>query len=207
MRTFIPHSLDIIRLEQELDELQALLSTSSTLAERAVIAPFFKSRPELCAALGWFHSDVELPDRVAAELHLFGDFACDAASGDSTTNSYLLIEFEDAVEYSIFGKVEAGKTVRQWARRFEHGFSQLVDWAWRLSEEGNSTAFRQIFGKNHANIHLLLVIGRDADLSDDDAARLRWRTRNVSLGPFRMTCLTFDNVLHSIRRRLHVTKI
>jgi hypothetical protein len=83
----------------------------------------------LCAALGLTNSSVELPNRWATELDLFGDFVCDIASGDRETNAYTLIELEPTLEYSIFMKLQAKKSMRRWSPRFEHGFSQLVDWA------------------------------------------------------------------------------
>jgi Domain of unknown function (DUF4263) len=136
-------------------------------------------------------------------LDLFGDFSCDVAAGDSEANAYTLIEFEPALENSIFMKLQANKSMRRWSPRFEHGFSQLVDWAWRISSEGEaSAAFRRIFGDDNPAIHLLLVVGRDADLGKDDLARLRWRANHTSLGQFRMSCFTFDGILNSIRRRL-----
>ena len=142
---------------------------------------------------------------MATELSLFGDYACDAASGDSKANAFTLIEFEDANEYSIFKKAAQGRSVRAWATRFEHGFSQLVDWAWRLADEGSkSTAYQMIFGSADATIHFMLIVGRDADLSDNDAARLRWRARYVSFGSFKMACFTFDGVLELLRRRMEI---
>ena len=93
--------------------------------------------------------------------------------------------------------------MKRWSRRFEHGFSQLVDWAWRISAEGESSAaFRRIFGDNNPAIHLLLIAGRDSDLGKDDLTRLRWRANHTSLGQFKMSCFTFDGILKSIRRRL-----
>jgi hypothetical protein len=203
MKTFEPITLDYGVLSKELNELKALLNSQTSLKERAEIAPFFKGRKHLSAALGLTNSGVLLPDRIATELDLFGDFACDVASGDSETNAYTLIEFEDAQQYSVLTKLETGKTMKRWAPRFEHGFSQLVDWAWRLTTEGTSSAaYGRIFGQNSATIHLLLIGGRDADLTEDDLDRLSWRANNMSLGSFRMSCLTFDGVLNTIRRRL-----
>ena len=140
MKTFEPISLDYGVLSKELDELQALLTSKTTLKERKEIAPFFKCRKHLSAALGLANGEVLLPDRIATELDLFGDFACDVASGDSETNAYTLVEFEDAQEYSVLTKLEVGKTVKRWSPRFEHGFSQLVDWAWRLTTEGTTVS-------------------------------------------------------------------
>lgn len=201
MRTFVPIGLDLAVLTQELDELDAFLARYRT--ERDEIAPFFKARHHLSASLSLTNSAVEVPNRVAFELDLFGDFACDVAAGDSDANAYTLVEFEDAQRFSIFTRLEAGKTMKRWSSRFEHGFSQLVDWAWRMSAEGTSSAaFRRIFGDGEPTIHLLLVVGRDSDLTRDDLARLRWRAHHTSLGAFRMSCFTFDGVLQSVRRRL-----
>ncbi|AQS65433.1 MULTISPECIES: Shedu anti-phage system protein SduA domain-containing protein [Rhizobium/Agrobacterium group] len=202
MKSFVSLNLDTSILRQNLDELDELLKSESHLKERDQIAPFFKERPHLCAAIGYGNNAVELPNCWASELDLFGDFVCDAASGDTEANAFTLIEVEDAREYSIFTKLEAGKSMKHWSNRFEHGSSQLVDWAWRLSEEKNSSAFRRIFGTNSPTIHLLLIVGRDADLVPDDLDRLRWRANNVAFGGYRMSCFTFDGILASIRRRL-----
>jgi Shedu protein SduA, C-terminal len=199
--------LDTAQLTKELDDLEALLKKKRHLRERKHVLPFFRTRKHLCTALGLMNGAIGLPDRIATELDLFGDFACDAATGDSERNAYTLVEFEDATEYSVFKKLQPGKTVKRWSSRFEHGFSQLVDWAWRLTEEGNgSAAYRRIFGKNNATIQLLLVVGRDSELTEDDLARVEWRANSVSLGAFRMTCMTFDGVLSTLRRRLFLAE-
>ena len=203
MRAFEPLALDRAILEHNLNELDALLASAAYLKERDHLIPFFKERPHLCTAVGYANNAVELPDRWANELDLFGDFVCDFAAGDNEANAYTLVEFEDANEYSILSRLAKGKTMKRWSPRFEHGFSQLVDWAWRLSAEaGTSDAFARIFDGHHPVLHFDLVIGRDADLDQRDLARLRWRANNISLGQYRMSCFTFDGLLQSIRRRL-----
>jgi hypothetical protein len=154
MKTFAQLTLDTTVLSDNLAELETLLSSEGHLRERDQVIPFFKARPHLCAALGYANNAVELPDRWANELDLFGDFACDVAAGDSEANAYTLIEFEDAQEHSILSKRPEGKSMKRWSPRFEHGFSQLVDWAWRISAEGESSnAFRRIFGDDNPTIH------------------------------------------------------
>ena len=203
MRAFEALTLDTNVLTSDLAALETRLAAEIHLKERAQILPFFQGRQNLCVALGLTNSSVELPNRWATELDLFGDFVCDVAAGDSEANAYTLIEFEAALEYSIFMKLQAKKSMRRWSPRFEHGFSQLVDWAWRISSEGESSAaFRRIFGVDNPAIHLLLIVGRDADLRKDDLTRLRWRANHTSLGQFRMSCFTFDGILNSLRRRL-----
>jgi hypothetical protein len=201
VRGFDPIILDTLQLRNELDEFEAFLNSADHLKEREQIAPFFKQRKHLVAALGYTHAGIAHPDRVSTELSLFGDFACDAASGDSVSKAFLLVEFEDATTQSVLRSAAPGK-VKPWSPRFEHGTSQLIDWAWRLSYENQSHAFRRIFETNDPIIHFLLIAGRDADLNDDDQARIRWRANSLTLGVYRMSCLTFDGVLNTLRRRL-----
>ena len=203
MKSFATLTFDRDRLTADFAALETLLAGKEHLKERDQIIPFFQDRQHLCAALGLTNSAMELPDLWARELDLFGDFVCDLAAGDSEANAFTLIELEPALEYSIFTKLQRGKSMKRWSRRFEHGFLQLVDWAWRISAEGESSAaFRRIFGDNNPAIHLLLIVGRDSDLGKDDLTRLRWRANHTSLGQFKMSCFTFDGILKSIRRRL-----
>jgi hypothetical protein len=203
MKSLEALTLDTDILRSDLAALETRLAAEAHLKERAQILPFFQGRHHLCAALGLTNSSVGLPNRWATELDLFGDFTCDVVAGDSEANAYTLIEFEPALEYSVFKKLQPKKSMRHWSPRFEHGFSQLVDWAWRISSEGvSSAAFRRIFSDDNPAIHLLIVVGRDADLGKDDLTRLRWRANHTTLGQFKMSCFTFDGILQSIRRRL-----
>jgi hypothetical protein len=204
VRGFEPITVNFTELSAELNDFKVFLNSATTLKERDQIAPFFKQKKQLVAALGLTSSAIEMPDRVSTELSLFGDFSCDAASGDSVSKAFLLIEFEDATERSVLGNAAPGK-VKPWSPRFEHGFSQLVDWAWRLTTENhNSASFRRIFGMNDPTIHLLLIAGRDADLTSDEQARIRWRANSMNLGAYRMSCLTFDGALNTLQRRLQL---
>jgi hypothetical protein len=53
-----------------------------------------------------------VPDRVATELDLFGDFVCDGGVGDSHLNSFSLIEFEDATQRSVLSKLQTSKIMK-----------------------------------------------------------------------------------------------
>jgi hypothetical protein len=86
MRSLEAIEPDPARLRRELDELEQYLSTGAPLKEREHVAPFFKQRAQLAAALGFACNEVQYVDRFAIELGLFGDFACDVASGDSDAN-------------------------------------------------------------------------------------------------------------------------
>jgi hypothetical protein len=76
----------------------------------------------------------------------------------------------------------------------------------RPASAGHTTVYGEAVGstreRDNASMQLLLVVGRDADLTPDDVARVEWRANSISLGQYRMSCMTFDGVLNSLRRRL-----
>jgi antiviral defense system Shedu protein SduA len=207
MKTVLSIELNAQQLLADLRELEAFLNDNKSLKERNQVLPFFGSHPQLIGALGWMNAAAGRPDRYATELDLFGDFSCDAAAGDSAEGAFTLIEFEDAAEYSVFRAPEPGKSIRKWSARFERGFSQLVDWAWRLGTEGDSQARERIFGSQPVSVHLLLVVGRNTDLQDQDFRRMSWRSQNVRLGGHNMSCLTFDNILSTLKGRIMIAEV
>ncbi len=110
---------------KEAEQLRDFLASNVELQERKQVLPFFKERLQLSAFLGSYHPDIVRYDLVAHELPLFGDFVADLVVGDSKNSAFAFIEFEDASPESIFVK---RKATPEWSPRFEHGFSQLVDW-------------------------------------------------------------------------------
>jgi hypothetical protein len=87
-------------------------------------------------------------------------------------------------------------------RRFEHGFSQLVDWFYALDDLKKTSNFARHFGHGHIKCFGLLIIGRDADFSDADRARLKWRTEKVLVDSHPMHCLTFDDLYRILFQRM-----
>src|SRR5262249_11246053 len=149
------------------------LKAKPELAERAEIQPFFKARRQLCAFIGTWFLDIGPAKRLAYELEILGDFAADIVVGNRERGAYCLVELEDAGQESIFTKIK-GKSTKEWSKRFDHGFSQLVDWFYALSDFKNTGKFKDVFGAGHIRFEGLLLIGRDSDLSDSDRARMRW---------------------------------
>src|SRR5262249_36112010 len=85
---------------------------------------------------------------------------------------------EDAGASSILKKVR-GKATKEWAPRFDHGCSQLIDWFYALDDMRKTSAFTKHFGHGHIKFFGLLLIGRSDGLSEDDRIRLKWRTEKV----------------------------
>ena len=162
---------------------------------------FFKKNLNLAAFLGTYIPDIANPDRVANEYDIFGDFACDLAVGDSTSQTFLLVEFEDAKAESLFVKNSA-KATPEWAPRLEHGFSQVLDWFWKLSDMEKSDDYENRFGARHVAIHGLVVVGREQNLEPREKARLKWRQDHTIVHSKKVSVITFDQLIRDLRYRL-----
>jgi hypothetical protein len=194
-KRFEPITFDAATCRNQVDELIDFLDRHDELDEQNDIQPFFYSRKQLCAAIGLSSAYVKWPSRLQDELQLFGDFRCDLAIGDDLGN-YCLVEFEDATPDSIF--VQKGRATSYWAPRFETGYSQIVDWFWKMSDLEDSLTFKQTFRPVYNNCHGMLVIGRDSFLEGVESDRLRWRSDSMSCTFGTITCVTFDELARQL---------
>lgn len=201
MKEFIHHSLLIQECVKELEKFEALLASKVELKERDEILPFFKENRHLAAFLGTYIPDIANPDRVANEYDIFGDFACDLAVGDSKSETFLLVEFEDAKPESLFIK-NGAKATPEWAPRLEHGFSQVLDWFWKLSDMEKSDDYENRFGARHVAIHGLVVVGREQSLQSREKARLKWRQDHTIVHSKKVSVITFDQLARDLKYRL-----
>lgn len=201
MKEFIHHSLSIQECVKELEKFEALLASKVELKERDEILPFFKENRHLAAFLGTYIPDIANPDRVANEYDIFGDFACDLAVGDSKSETFLLVEFEDAKPESLFIK-NGAKATPEWAPRLEHGFSQVLDWFWKLSDMEKSDDYENRFGARHVAIHGLVVVGREQSLQSREKARLKWRQDHTIVHSKKVSVITFDQLARDLKYRL-----
>ena len=199
-KEFVKIQFDAEQCRKEAEELRELLATNVDLHERKDVLPFFKERLQLSAYLGSYHPDIVRYDLVAHELPLFGDFVADLVVGDSKNSAFAFIEFEDASPDSVF--VKKKKATPDWSSRFEHGFSQLVDWFFKLHEQGQTVDFEDKFGSRTIRHLGILVIGRSEHLGKREEQRLRWRQEFVLLNSKQIYCKTFDQLRDDILARL-----
>ncbi|MTJ07406.1 Shedu immune nuclease family protein [Anabaena sp. UHCC 0204] len=193
-------NLDIKKCLFELEEFENLLLNNKELKESKDILPFFKQRLHLSAFIGFYVPQIIRFNQIKHEFTFFGDFRADLAVGDSVNNTYCFIEFEDATEDSIF--IEKGRSTSDWSPRFEHGFSQIIDWFWKIDDFKNTSLARSIFGSENIEFYGILVIGRDAFISPIDKARLNWRLNKVLVDSRKVICITFDQLARDMRDRL-----
>lgn len=142
------------------------------------------------------HPGIGQADCMAWEFDLFRDFVCDFVVGDFKRSAFVFIELEDAKPNGIFAA--SGRATSEWGRRFERGFSQIADWAYKLDDQERSDAFEDHFGARAIHPKYVLVIGRSAHLSPSEMRRLRWREQHVLVRSQQIRCLTYDELLEDL---------
>ncbi len=187
---------------KELLEFETLLSSKKELDEKLDILPFFRSRRHLSAFFGDYSVSMSKYDLLEHEYTIYGDFRADLVVGDSKRHSFCLVEFEDAKPGSIFRN--SGRSTSTWSSRFEIGFSQIVDWLWKVDDVRNTAQARAIFGSDTFEFLGILVIGRDEFLSPLELARLNWRSSKVNVDSKQIICMTYDQLARAMRDTLNV---
>ena len=201
MKTFLTLDFNLQECKAELAQFKLLLDSKHDLSEKGDILPLFNDCKHLSAFLGSYSPYVANYDRLAYEYQLFGDFACDLVVGDSRTGWYCFIEFENANTKSIFEQ-KSNKYAPEWSTRFEHGFSQLVDWFWKLEAMKDSVDFETRFERRNVRYYGILVVGRDANLTQRELTRKQWRLDKVKIDSRDILCLTFDQLYKDLDFRL-----
>jgi len=193
MKAFEHFAFDPRQCREQVDDLEALLEGQAELSERRDVLGFFRSRKHLSAFIGSYFTYLENPDRIAFEYDIFGDFKADLAVGDSESGQYCFVEFEDATADSIFVS-KRGRATPEWSERFEHGFSQVLDWFWKLDDMEGTTEFNSRFGASYAGYEGMLIIGRSNVLDYKDRQRLKWRRDRVIADSKHVHCITYDEL-------------
>ena len=168
-----PIVFDAHKFEKELKAFGMLLRTKAVLSEGGDIQPFFERNKQLSAYLGTFSTFIGPATELAFQFPFFGDFTADLLLGDKKAGEFCVVEFEDGREESVFKK-QPKRGNPEWSARFEHGFSQLVDWFYHLDDFKGTKGFAKAFGYGHIRFMGLIVIGRSSALDDAKRSRLKW---------------------------------
>jgi hypothetical protein len=200
MPDFQPYVFDPIACRQQAQELKALLDSSADLGEK-VFDDFFESRLHLRALIGRYNSALILPDRLAWQYPIFGDFRCDFAIGDWTRKAYTFVEFEDARPNSVFVK-QGKKATRAWSARFDSGYSQIIDWFCKLHMMTDTPDMEARFGKRAVRYTGVLIAGREQHFQASERLRLDWRQEHVVVNSKHVHCITYDQLLEDLLSRL-----
>src|SRR5207244_1753887 len=116
------------------------------------------------------------------------------------------LEFEDAGPDSIF-KRPGKRHAREWAPRFDRGYSQIIDWFGKLRDMEKSDEFEARFGARAIDFIGTLVVGRSRHFQPGEQRRLDWRRRSVIVDSKKIQCVTFDELLADLSYRLETRRL
>ena len=198
MSLLIPLSFDWKQFAQELQEFNILLKSHQILSERQDIQSFFKSRPYLSMGISLL-VNIQ-PEVYAHEWNLWGKFQSDLVIGSKSKKHYFFVEFEDAKKDSIFKKLSS-KSTSEFSPRFEHGYSQIIDWFYLLNDMSKTNQYETAFGLNVITYDGILVIGRSHFINNtyDESRRLFWRMNHVIVNSKKILCCTYDELYQNLQ--------
>jgi hypothetical protein len=202
MKRLRPISFNPKIARQELESFRCLLSDKTELSRERDLLDFFRAHKQLIALIGFFH---EIPiniDRISWEYDLFGDFKSDFVAGDYERHKYCFAEFQDATKDSIFKKGKRSNS--EWADSFEEGFSQIVDWAYKLADNEKLDEFENRFGARTIDAQYVIIVGRSAFLDPSESKRFQWRRRRIALESRPIRCLTYDELFADMNIFLNI---
>ncbi len=203
MKDFREITINWESVENELLSLENLLTTYQELEESSLILPFFKKSANLSALIGkCYFPDLAEINRISYEFDFFGDFKADLVIGDAKRASFVFVEFEEGKSNSIFKK-KKGKYQKEWSIRFEHGYSQIIDWFWKLDDLKQTNSLEGKFGTRIRSYNGILIIGRTKSLENiTDRERLDWRRNNTIINSKKIHCITYDELLEDLKQQI-----
>ena len=203
MSSFQSIKFDLKLADTELASFKSWLTSISFIGETAIVAQI-KARPHMTCLLA-STLGLPAPDMIKFELTLKGMFRTDLVLGNNSQRKFGLVEFEDADENSIFSR---GTTqYRYWAPRLEHGFGQILDWAWVRYDHPNDSVLLNGFGGLITASAYAVICGRDASLRDDvERKRFRHRRDNLKVEGQPALVLTYDEMILNMEDNLAVAK-
>lgn len=203
MTAFTHIDFNLADADRQLNSFRDWLHDETFVGEAEIVAQI-KQRPHMACLLA-STLGLEAPDLIRFELALKGMFRTDLVLGNHGTRRFGLIEFEDATEHSIFKKGAA--QYRQWAPRIEHGFSQIVDWAWVRQDHPNDTVLVNGFGGPISTSCYAVICGRDDSLRDDvERKRFAHRRSSLKIEGHPALVMTYDEMVRAMSDSLRVLK-
>jgi hypothetical protein len=204
MKDFVRVRFDPARCRQELVAFRNMLESKQELEEATDIKPFFEVHQQLSVFLGCYAPTLTHYDLLAFQYQLFGDYSCDLVVGDSARKVYGFVEWEDAAAGSLF-RQQGRKATPEWSSRFEHGYSQIIDWFCKLDDMARTDEFESRFGARNIHYFGLLIAGRDAYLSHPrERRRWEWRAQKVIVNSLPILCVTYDQLHRLLSDKLNL---
>lgn len=203
MSDFSAIAYDLTQAEIELLSFKAWFATQAFVGETAIVAEI-KKRPQMACLLGSV-LNIPAPDLIKFELTMKGIFRTDLVLGNDSARAFGLIEFEPAEGNTLFKRGTA--QYRYWGSPLEHGFGQVIDWAWVRDDHPNDTVLENTFGGKIAKSAFAVIAGRDAGIVGPmEQRRFDHRRHLVAIGGHHAQIMTYDDMVRRMDESLTTAK-
>ncbi len=193
-------NLDRIECQESLNAFRNLLEEGKVYGETFFLS-FFKEHPNLILLMGSLAG--YNPEYYQNEFNIFNEFYADFAIANSKMDHFTFVELEDDGNESVFREKENEKTKRYvWSPVFEHGYSQIIDWFYRLDDYSKTNKIKEHFNVEKMRYEALLIVGRNSSLPNFECrGKLDWRSENVDVHKKKVFCLTYDELYNQLSER------
>jgi hypothetical protein len=188
------------RAETQLTSFKAWMPARPYFSETEVVKQI-AARPHMACLLGYTIL-MPAPDLIKFEFGIKGLFRADLAIGNDKSRKFVLIEFEDGQENSLF-KGET-KKYRYWSPRLEHGFGQVVDWGWAKHSHPTDVVFTNSFGGKVLDDCYVVVCGRNPPAGSLEEQRFDFRRSRLRLSGVPVQFYTYDTLVDAMSDNLAV---
>lgn len=203
MSDFDPIAYDLTIAETELLSFKAWFAGQGFLGETAIVDEI-KARPQMACLLGSV-LNIPAPDLIAFELTMKGIYRTDLVLGNHAARTFGLIEFEPAKKTTLFKK--GTKQYRYWGSGLEHGFGQIIDWAWVRDDHPNDTVLENSFGGKIKKSAFAVIAGRDDGIVGPlEQSRFEYRRNLVAIGGHSAQIMTYDDMVRKMDEVLTTVK-
>ena len=140
------------------------------------------------------------PDLIRFEFAVKGLFRADLVVGNDKSRKFVLIEFEDGKEDSLFRG--GTRKYRYWSPRLEHGFGQVLDWGWAKHTHPGDAGFTNSFGGKVLDDCYVVVCGRNPRIGSLEEERFDFRRTRLHLNGVPLQLYTYDNLVDAMEDNL-----
>ena len=192
-------TLDTVRFDAsqaaaELASFRSWIAERPWFPEKAVVAEI-AARRQMACLLGYTIL-MPAPDLIKFEFEVKGLFRADLVVGNGKSRKFVLVEFEDGKEDSLFRG--GTRKYRYWSPRLEHGFGQVLDWGWAKHTHPGDVAFTNSFGGKVLDDCYVVVCGRNPKPGSLDEERFDFRRTRLHLSGVLLQLYTYNNLLDAM---------
>lgn len=192
-----PIVFDAASARAELSSFKTWLSVRPFFKENDVVAEI-KSRPQMACLLA-YTIIMPAPDLYEFEFNIKGLFRADFVVGNSGARKFVLVEFEDGQSDSLFRG--GTRQYRYWSPRLEHGFGQIIDWAWAKYSHPTDVVLTNSFGGKVIDSCYVVICGRAPAAGTLEEQRFDFR-RSIKLNGIDFQLYTYDDMVNAMSDNL-----